>query len=162
MATGLFLLRVTLGLTLAAHGAQKLFGWFGGLGLERTGQGLAALGFHPGRRHARAADLVETMSGLLLAVGLLTPLAVALIVSVMIIAAVGVHVSNGFFITEGGFEYNLVFGVGALAFVGPGPWSVDAALGSTMAGTVWGVSALAVGAVGATLQLAQRRESATI
>ena len=162
MAIGLFLLRVTLGLTLAAHGAQKLFGWFGGLGLERTGQGLAALGFHPGRRHAWAAGFVETTSGLLLALGLLTPLAAALIVSVMIVAAVGVHMRNGFFITESGFEYNLVFGVGAgaLAFTGPGAWSLDAALGWTTAGTVWGIAALAVGAVGAALQLAQRRESA--
>jgi putative oxidoreductase len=73
MDTGLLLLRLTLGLTLAAHGAQKLFGWFGGLGLEATGQGLAALGFHPGRRHALVAGLVEMTGGLLLAIGLATP-----------------------------------------------------------------------------------------
>jgi putative oxidoreductase len=77
MATGLLLLRVTLGLTLAAHGLRKLFAWFGGLGLEGTGEGLAALGFHPGGRHAFAAGVVETAGGVLLALGLVTPLAAA-------------------------------------------------------------------------------------
>ena len=122
MATGLLLLRLTLGFTLAAHGAQKLFGWFGGLGLNGTGEGLAALGFHPGRRHAFAAGAVETAGGLLLALGLLTPLAAALSLSVMVVAAVSVHMKNGFFITKNGVEYNLVFGVAALtlAFTGPG------------------------------------------
>jgi putative oxidoreductase len=75
------LLRVTVGLTLAAHGTQKLFGWFSGLGLEGTGQGLAALGFHPGRRHAFVAGLVELTGGLLLALGLATPLASTIFVS---------------------------------------------------------------------------------
>ena len=99
MATGLLLLRVTLALTLAAHGLHKLFGWFGGLGLERTGEGLAALGFHPGRRHAFTAGVLETAGGMLLALGLVTPLAAALTLSVMIVAAVSVHMKNGFFIT---------------------------------------------------------------
>jgi putative oxidoreductase len=105
MATGLFLLRVTLGVTPAAHGAQKLFGWFGGLGLDGTGQGLAALGFHPGRRHAFVAGLVELTGGLLLALGLATPLAATMFVSVMFVAAVAVHMRNGFFITQNGYEY---------------------------------------------------------
>lgn len=164
MTIGLLVLRATLGLTLAAHGAQKLFGWFGGLGLEGTGQGLAALGFHPGRRHACAAGVVEVFSGLLLTLGLLTPLAAALVVSVMIVAAVGVHVRNGFFITDSGFEYNLVFGTGALAlaFTGPGMWSLDGALGWAVAGSFWGIAALAVGAIGAAIQLAQRRDSVAV
>jgi putative oxidoreductase len=121
MAIGLLLLRITLGLTLAAHGAQKLFGWFGGLGPDGTAQGLAALGFHPGRRHALAAGFVETTAGLLLAFGLLTPLAAAASLSVMIVAAVSVHLRHGFFIMDNGVEYYLVFGHGAitLAFTGP-------------------------------------------
>src|SRR3954447_25995107 len=101
MATGILLLRLTVGLTLAAHGAQKLFGWFGGPGLERTGQAFDALGFRPGRRHASLAGLVEVAAGVLLANGFATPLAAALTVSLMIVAAVSVHGRNGFFITEG-------------------------------------------------------------
>jgi putative oxidoreductase len=162
MATGLLLLRLTIGLTLAAHGAQKLFGWFGGLGLDGTGQGLAALGFHPGRRHALVAGLVELSGGLLIACGLATPLAAAIFVSVMFVAAVGVHMRNGFFITENGFEYNLVLAVAGLtlAFTGPGPLSLDAALGLTAGGEVWGLGALAAGVIGGAIQLAQRRPAA--
>jgi putative oxidoreductase len=162
MATGLLLLRLTIGLTLAAHGAQKLFGWFGGLGPDRTGQGLAALGFHPGRRHALVAGLVEMSGGLLIACGLATPLAAAIFVSVMFVAAVGVHMRNGFFITENGFEYNLVLAVAGLtlAFTGPGPLSLDAALGLAGGGEVWGLGALAAGVVGGAIQLAQRRPAA--
>src|SRR5574339_301278 len=122
MELGLLLLRVTVGATLAAHGAQKLFGWFGGGGLDATGKAFESLGFVPGRRHAFMAGLVETGGGLLLALGLFTPLAAAIVLSVMIVAAVSVHVRQGFFITSGGFEYNLVLGIAglALAFTGPG------------------------------------------
>jgi putative oxidoreductase len=136
MAIGLLVLRVTLGLVLAAHGAQKLFGWFGGLGLHGTGRGLAALGFHPGRRHAFVAGLVELTGGFLLALGLATPLAATTFVSVMFVAAVGVHMRNGFFITDNGYEYNLVLAVSALslAFTGPGSLSLDAAFGLPMGG----------------------------
>jgi putative oxidoreductase len=105
MAICLLLLRITLGLTLAPQGAQKLFGWFGGLGPDGTGQGLAALGFHPGRRDALAAGFVETTAGLLLAFGLLTPVAAAVSLSVMIVAAVSVHLRHGFFIMDNGFPY---------------------------------------------------------
>src|SRR3982750_2384699 len=107
MAIGILLLRLTIGLTLAAHGAQKLFGWFGGLGLERTGQAFDAIGFQPGRRHALLAGLVELAAGGLRAAGLATPLAAALAASVMMVAAVSVHWRNGFFITEGGYEYTV-------------------------------------------------------
>src|SRR5258707_11710261 len=127
MDIGLLLLRLTVGLTLAAHGGQKLFGWFGG-GLDVAGEALATLGFHPGRRHALMAGLVETGGGLLLALGFLTPLAAALVFSVMLVAAVSVHVRQGFFVTSGGFEYTLVLGVAGLtaAFTGPGALSLDA------------------------------------
>ena len=75
MDIGLLLLRLTAGLTLAAHGTQKLFGWFGGPGLDATGQFFEMIGFTPGRRHALMAGLAETGGGLLLTLGLFTPLA---------------------------------------------------------------------------------------
>jgi putative oxidoreductase len=99
----------------------------------------------------------------LLALGLVTPLAAALTLSVMIVAAVSVHMKNGFFITESGFEYNLVVGVAALtlAFTGPRSWSLDAVLGWNYGSEAWGVAALAVAAIGAATQLAQRRSAGT-
>ena len=135
------LLRLTTGLTLAAHGAQKLFGWFGGPGLDATGQFLAMHGFHPGRHHGLMAGVIETGGGLLLALGFLTPAAVAVVFSVMLVAAVSAHVKNGFFITSGGYEYSLVLDIAALtvAFTGPGSMSVDALLGLSVSGGFWGV-----------------------
>lgn len=159
MDIGLLLLRLTVGLTLAAHGAQKLFGWFGGPGLEGTGQGLATLGFHPGRRHALMAGLVEAGGGLLLAFGLLTPVAAAVVLSVMFVAGVSAHVKQGFFITSGGYEYTLVLGLAGLtvAFTGPGALSLDALLGCSVSGTWSGVAAMVVGLVGGAIQLGHRR-----
>ena len=84
MDIGLLLLRLTVGLTLAAHGTQKLFGWFGGPGLDATGQFFEMIGFTPSRRHALMAGLAETGGGLLLAVGLLPPVASALVFNVML------------------------------------------------------------------------------
>ena len=123
MDIGLLILRLTIGLTLAAHGIQKLFGWFGGPGIDAVGQLFASLGFQPGRRHALIASLAETGGGTLLALGLLTPLAAAVLCSVMLVAAVSVHVKKGFFVTSGGYEYTLVLGVAALtlAFTGQAP-----------------------------------------
>lgn len=159
MDIGLLLLRLTVGLTLAAHGTQKLFGWFGGPGLDATGKGLATLGFHPGRRHALMAGLVEAGGGLLLALGLLTPVAAAVVFSVMLVAAVSAHLKQGFFITSGGYEYTLVLGVAGLtvAFTGPGALSVDALFGYSAGGAAWGVAALFIGLAGGAVQLAQRR-----
>ena len=164
MEIGLLLLRITVGLTLAAHGAQKLFGWFGGPGLDAVGQAFEGLGFQPGRRHAAMAGSVEIAGGLLLALGLFTPLAAAIVLSVMVVAALTVHVKQGFFITSGGFEYNLVLGVAGLvlAFTGPGVLSLDAATGLALSGPLWGVAALAVGVTGAALQLAQRRPASAL
>jgi putative oxidoreductase len=159
MDIGLFLLRLTIGLTLAAHGAQKLFGWFGGYGLEATGQAFETLGFRPGRRQALMAGLVEAGGGLLLVLGLLTPLAAAVVLSVMFVAAVSVHVKQGFFITSGGYEYTMVLGIAGLtlAFTGPGALSVDALLGYSWSGAWPGVAALSVGLAGGAIQLVQRR-----
>ncbi len=162
MDIGILLLRLTVGLTLAAHGSQKLFGWFGGPGLDATGQGLAMLGFHPGRRNALMAGLVELAGGLLLAFGLATPLGATLVLSVMIVAAVSAHLPRGFFITNGGYEYNLALGAAAssLAFTGPGLFSLDAALGLATGGGFWGSAALLAAGIGAAGQLAQRRQLA--
>ena len=159
MDIGILLLRLTLGLPLAAHGAQKVFGWFGGHGPDATGQFMEALGFRPGRRHAIAAGAVEIAGGLLLALGFLTPLGAALAASVMLVAAATVHARNGFFITSNGFEFNFVLGVAALsvAFIGPGALSVDMLVGYAPAGAAWGVGAAIVAILGAIGQLAQRQ-----
>lgn len=159
MDIGLLLLRLTIGLTLAAHGTQKLFGWFGGHGLDATGQALEGLGFHPGRRHALIAGLVETGGGLLLALGFLTPVAAAIVFSVMLVAGVSAHRKQGFFIASGGYEYTLVLGVAglAIAFTGPGALSLDAVVGNAVSGASWGAAALFAGLVGGAIQLAQRR-----
>jgi putative oxidoreductase len=164
MDIGLLLLRLTVGLTLAAHGAQKLFGWFGGPGLDAIGPMFETLGFQPGRRHALMAGVVEVGGGLLLALGLITPLAAAIVLSVMLVAGVSVHVKNGFFLTSGGYEYTLVLGVAglAVAFTGPGALSLDALLGFSVSGAFWGVAALFVGLAGGALQLAQRRQASTL
>src|SRR5438132_1620579 len=169
MDIGLLLLRLTLGLTLAAHGTQKLFGWFGGPGLDATGQYFTMIGFPPGRRHALMAGLAESGGGLLLALGLFEPVAAALLVSVMLVAAVTSHLKKGFFAHNGGYEYTLVLGVAALtvAFAGPGSLSLDALLGHYLSGTFWGVAALLVGVLGAVVSLMQRsaapaRQTATV
>ena len=159
MAIGLLILRLVVGLTLAAHGAQKLFGWFGGYGLTGTGGFLEQLGFFPGRRHALFAGLAELSGGLLLALGLATPLAATLIISVMFVAIATVHLKHGFFNHNQGYEYNLTLAVVALsvAIIGAGPVSVDAALRLQDTGPVWGLAALLAGIIGGAVQLAGRR-----
>jgi putative oxidoreductase len=159
MAIGLLILRLVVGLTLAAHGAQKLFGWFGGYGLAGTGGFLEQLGFFPGRRHALFAGLAELVGGLLLALGFATPLAATLIISVMFVAIATVHLKHGFFNHNQGYEYNLILAVVALsvAIIGPGPVSVDAALRLQDAGPVWGLAALLAAVIGGAVQLAGRK-----
>jgi putative oxidoreductase len=151
-------------MTLAAHGAQKLFGWFRGHGLDGTGQFMTTLGFQPGRRHALMAGLAEGGGGVLLALGFLTPLGAALGASVMLVAAITTHVKNGFFTSSGGYEYNLVLGVSALsiAFIGPGVASIDALFGYSLGGALWGGAAALVALIGAAGQLVQRRLPETL
>src|SRR5439155_1475112 len=114
MSIGLLILRLAVGLSLAAHGAQKLFGWFGGYGIAGTGQFLEQLGFRPGRLYAAQAGIAEVAGGLFLAAGILTPAAAATVVAVMLVAAVSAHIKNGFFAHNGGYEYTLVLGAVAL------------------------------------------------
>ncbi|MEZ3178133.1 DoxX family membrane protein [Streptomyces pimonensis] len=127
---GLLLLRLGTGGVLAAHGAQKLFGWFGGGGLEGTGQFMESIGYAPGRASATAAGLAEAGGGVLLALGLATPAAGAAAAGAMA-GASAVHTPNGFFNQEGGFEYAASLGLTAagLAVTGPGRLSLDHALG---------------------------------
>jgi len=159
MSIGILILRLVAGLTLAAHGAQKLFGWFGGYGLTGTGGFLEQLGFVPGKRNALFAGLAEGVGGLLLALGLATPLAAAVIIAVMTVASVSVHLKHGFFNHNQGYEYTMMLAVIALsiAFTGPGAFSLDAVLGVHAVGPVWGVAAAALGLGGAAIQLGGRR-----
>ncbi|MGW7789813.1 DoxX family membrane protein [Streptomyces tricolor] len=130
---GLLLLRLGTGGVLAAHGAQKLFGWFGGHGLEGTGQFMESVGYAPGRASALAAGLAEAGGGTLLALGLATPAAGAAAAGGMA-GASAVHVPNGFFAQEGGYEHAATLGLAAagLAVTGPGRLSLDPALGHVL------------------------------
>lgn len=151
MNLGLLVLRLVIGLLFVGHGAQKLFGSFGGAGIEGTaGFFENNLGLRPGRLHAWAGGLAEFGGGLLFALGLLTPLAAAAIIAVMTTAVITVHAKNGIWVTEQGFEYNLVMGAVAfaLAAVGPGKWSFDNAFSLNLTGTGWALGALAVGLLG--------------
>jgi putative oxidoreductase len=158
METGLFIIRVLVGLTLAAHGAQKLFGWFGGYGIAGTGGFFESIGFKPGKVFAAMAGLGETGGGLGLALGLLTPLSAAVIISTMLVAIVSVHLPKGFWGSNGGYEFNLILiAIAAgLAFTGPGALSVDAAAGLPLAGPAWGILALVLGVLGTIPALAAR------
>ena len=159
MDTGLLILRLAVGLTLVGHGTQKLFGWFGGYGLQGTGGFLEQLGFRPGARAALMAGLTEAGGGALLALGLFTPLAATLLIAVMLVAIVTVHLSKGFFVSNGGYEYPLILAIAALTFAitGPGQISLDALLGTERAGLAWGIAAAALGTLVAGAQLLSRR-----
>jgi putative oxidoreductase len=142
MSYGILLLRLAVGLTLAAHGSQKLFGWFGGGGLQGTAGFFGQIGFRSAGAMAFLAALAET-SGLLFALGLVTPLA-ALGMSVAMLTAIGsVHWSKGFWVTAGGYEYNFVLIAVAVAvtMTGPGRFSLDRAFGidDELSGLWWGV-----------------------
>jgi putative oxidoreductase len=127
---GLLGLRLGVGGTLAAHGTQKLFGWFGGAGLDKTAVMFDQIGFRPGKVNAIAAGLGEAGGGALIAAGLGTPAAGAAVAGTMIVAS-SMHTASGFFSSNGGFEFPAVLGTGAaaLALTGPGALSLDHVLG---------------------------------
>ncbi|HET9104500.1 MAG TPA: DoxX family protein [Solirubrobacteraceae bacterium] len=145
-------MRLAVGGFFVGHGTQKLFGWFGGGGLEQTAQMFEnGLGLRPGRRHALAAGVAEAGGGALLVLGAATPISAAMITATMITAVHRVHLSKGPWITNGGYEYNVVLiaAVLALAETGPGSPSVDSARGSKAYGPGYAALALALGILGA-------------
>lgn len=130
LASGLLLIRLVVGLLLVGHGAQKLFGWFGGYGPKGTGGWMESIGIKPGVFMAVSAGLMELLGGALFAVGLLTPLAALLITATMLGAIFKVHGPNGIWATANGYEYPLVLiaVVIGIALTGAGSYSIDAIL----------------------------------
>ncbi len=127
---GLLVLRLVVGLTIAAHGSQKLFGVWGGSGMNGWTQVVQRLRMRPARPLAWIAAVSEFGGGLLLALGLLSPLGSLAIIGAMLVAIATVHLSKGFWVTKGGFEFNLTLigASAALAITGPGAYSLDSAL----------------------------------
>ena len=120
-------LRIPVGIILAAHGAQKLFGWFGGYGLEGTGQWMASIGLEPGYLMALLAGSAEFFGGLALILGLLTRPAALVSAFTMVVAIFSVHISNGLFMSNNGYEFALALFAATLglAIQGAGSVSVD-------------------------------------
>ena len=162
MSVGMLVLRVVVGVLFVGHGAQKLFGWFGGQGLAATGKMFGSLGLEPGKPMAAAAALSEIVGGALLAVGFLTPLGSMLLTAVMATAFWTVHKKNGLWNPNRGYEFNLVLATVAFAVtaVGPGAWSVDRLLGLGGAGLRWALIQLGAGIVGSALTIAAGRSVA--
>ncbi|MFA9445750.1 DoxX family protein [Egicoccus sp. AB-alg6-2] len=158
---GLLLIRVLVGTVFAAHGFQKLFGWFGGGGFGATAGWFASLGFGNGRAAAAMAGATEIAGGLGLAVGLFTPLAAAGVIGVMTVAAYQNATSKGFWSAGNGWELNyyLIAVAFGLAVSGPGGWSLDAAFGWVVAGVGPGLAALGLGAGLGTLRWVTRDRS---
>ena len=160
MDTGLLVIRVVFGVLMAMHGSQKLFGWFGGYGLNAVAGYFDGLGFKPGRLFAVVAATSELFAGLLIALGFLGPIGPALMVSVMIVAAGSVHWPNGLFASNNGIEVPLLYAVvgAGLALTGPGAFSLDGLVGLRALSTatvVW--PALVIAVAGGVGNLAVRR-----
>lgn len=155
MQLGRFIARGVIGSLFIGHGTQKLFGSFGGPGLAGTDGMMEALEMRPARRNSLAAGVTETAGGALLIAGLATPVAAAGLIGVMITAIRKVHLPNGPWAANGGWEYNavLIAALTALAEDGPGDLSLDAATGMERTGAKWGLGALALGAVASALTI---------
>lgn len=162
MDLGLLVLRLLLGLLVAGHGAQKLFGLFGGHGLDGTGAFFEQLGFRPGRTMALVAGASELGAGLLLALGLFTPLAGAGVIGTLLVAA-SVHAGKGLWATEGGYELPLVYAVlgAVLALTGAGAYSLDAVLGLSWS-PLASLGAIALGLLSGVGVVAARRKAAPV
>ena len=158
------ILRVAIGGVLFAHGAQKLFGMFGGGGPAGTGAFFESVGIKPGRNAAIAAGLGEAGGGVALALGLATPAGAAAAAGTMAVAG-SQHVRNGFFNVDGGFEYPMTLGIAASTFLiaGPGPVSLDNALGNVFNRPWMRIAAAVVGIPAvAYVIIRQRREQAMV
>jgi putative oxidoreductase len=162
MSYGLLLLRVVIGVIFAAHGAQKLFGWWSGPGWAGTRGWIGSMGFRPVWLFAMLVSLQEFGGGLLLAFGFLTPLGALAVTASMVVAVALVHWQNGFFAGNGGYEFNLslVAAAVALAATGPGRFSIDRALhwDDNLSGPWWGLGVVVVALVGGLLAIASRKE----
>jgi putative oxidoreductase len=161
MKLGLALFRAVIGALLFGHGAQKLFGWFGGHGPDGTGQFFESIGIKPGKRQAITAGASEAVGGALIATGLLTPVGTALVTGSMVQAIKTVHAPKGPWVTEGGWEYNAVIiaALAALTETGPGSASLDDKLGINLRGPLWALFALGAGVGGAFANLSGADQS---
>ncbi|MFC6598086.1 DoxX family protein [Kitasatospora paranensis] len=157
---GLFVLRAAVGGVLFAHGAQKLFGWFGGGGLEGTAQAMEHMGFEPGRPSAIASGLGEAGGGAMLVLGLATPAAGSIVAGTMA-GAIAVHSPAGFFAVGGGFEYPALLGTCGLALgiSGAGRYSLDAALGHVLERPWLDLLVFGAGAVAAAAVVTRRQDT---
>ena len=137
ISAGLLLLRIVGGLTIAGHGAQKAFGWFGGPGVTKLAQGFHMQGFRPALLWVALVIAGELGGGLSLALGFLTPLGAAGILGAMFMAIFKTHWKNGFWNSKRGVEFPLqILAIGvAIGLTGPGSYSLDSAFGITLAGT---------------------------
>ena len=153
MGLGTTLIRGVVGPLFVGHGTQKLFGWFGGHGIEGTGGYFESIGLKPGRQHATTAGAVETAGGLLLTLGALTPIAASMISGSMVTAIRKAHADKGPWVTNGGYEYNLVViaAMAAVADHGPGSPSVDASAFPGLKGPAWALLSVAAGVAGSYL-----------
>jgi putative oxidoreductase len=162
MKIGRLIARSVIGGLFIGHGTQKWFGWFDGPGLDGASASMDSLGLRPGRRNAIAASASETIGGAMLLAGALTPFAAATLIGTMITAIRTVHLKNGPWATNGGYEYNLVLIAAVLALVdgGPGDLSLDRRLGIHDTGGAWALAALAAGALGSTLAIEAGKNAA--
>ena len=156
MSLGRLAARAVIGGLFIGHGTQKLFGWFGGPGRAGTEGMMESLQLRPAKLHALAAGVTETAGGAMLAAGLATPLAAASLTGVMTTAIRKVHLPNGPWAANGGWEYNavLIAAVTALAETGPGPISLDHLRGKERSGTLWALASLGLGVGTAFLTMA--------
>ena len=162
MSFGLFILRVVIGVLFVGHGTQKLFGWFGGPGIDGAQGMFRSLGYRRSRTMAILAGTAEAGAGVLLVLGFLVPLAAAAIIGVMVNAIATVHSGNGPWVSDGGWEYNVVLitAATAFAFAGPGWASLDPAIGWGLAEPGWGAAAVIAGLLSAGVVLSMRETPA--
>jgi putative oxidoreductase len=161
MKIGRLAARTVIGVLFIGHGTQKLFGWFGGPGLQGTEQMMGALEMRPTRANALAAGVSETAGGALLVAGAATPLAASTLIGTMLTAIRKVHQPQGVWAAQGGWEYNavLIAALVALIDAGPGELSVDAALGRDEWGPGWALGGLALGAAASSAAIAMGKRA---
>ncbi len=162
MGIGRLLLRIVIGGIFVAHGMQKLTGAFGGAGLAGTEKMMAAQRMYPTRRNALAVAVGETAGGAAIVLGAGMPIATFAAVATMATAVKKVHLKNGPWNVDGGYEFNLALGTAATALTidGPGPLSLDALIGKSKWGPFWGLLAAGAGVVAASLAIEMGEKAA--